>query len=211
LACKSNSRSLAVRVPLAGLLVVLASLAGCDESLPPREQNDTYLEASVRSDTAFVDVRIVNAFVDIKNDITISGSVRNLTDEVLSDVADVRLKIVLTDPTNPKRTITLTGTQNNLTGLVQVRNGILTLEPRYGANYRLGWRTQRWANGEDVFHDWRLLVTPVYDPIRHRNLYYLYPPLLLDVKVSAQLFNHTNPVTVSGQIVVLYRIFLFES
>lgn len=128
--CKPNFRLRACRGLASGFLFVLASLAGCDESLPPREELKQYLEASVRSDTSIIDVNIGNVTIDIRNDINITGSVRNLTDEVLSDEADVRLTVVLSDPEDSKRTIVLKGAANNLTGQVQVRNKTLTLEPR---------------------------------------------------------------------------------
>lgn len=190
----------------AGLMLV-----GCDESLPPREALAQFLEPSVRSDTSYVDIKVVNVSVTIRQDINITGAVRNLTDEVLSDDADVRLTATLRDVEDPKRSIVLNGGPANLTGLVQVRNGTVTLEPRYSANFFLKWRTQRWTNGEDVFHDWRLRVTPVFDANHRYLLYFLMPPILIDVTLTAQLFKNTSPMTVKGQIVVLYRIFLTEN
>jgi hypothetical protein len=208
---KSSSRLRVSRCLSGVFFLALASLAGCDESLPPRDEPRQFIEASVRSDTSYIDVAIGNVSVDIRNDINISGAVRNLTDEVLSDDADVRLTVVLTEREDAKRTITLSGGPTNLTGIVQVRNGILTLEPRYAADYTIVWRKQRWTDGEDVFHDWRTRVIPVFDERHLHLLYFLMPPILLDVKVTAQVFKNTSPLTVSGQIVVLYRIFLHES
>ena len=75
-------------------LVLLTSLglSGCEESLPPRQDPKTYLEASFSTQTRLI---TLDEFNLRKPRMVLRVSLRNLYDEVLQDTARVRGDVVL--------------------------------------------------------------------------------------------------------------------
>jgi hypothetical protein len=197
--------------PAIAIVLLLLSGAfiptGCEEALPPRDAPKDFLAAELSTDTSLM---VINLREDdppplVTTPWAITGTVQNITDEVIQDSADVRITITLVTRTQPKFTTVVKGAASNLVGFVQVRSGLLTIDTRYPAEFRLLWTDWRWSDGTGIWTPWWNKVHSVIVP--NGKNYDETPVIPLDVTASIQLFKHTAPVAWAGVMYLVIRLY----
>jgi hypothetical protein len=180
---------------------------GCDETLPPRDSPQEYLAATIRSDTSIVVIHLRQDAPPpvVSTPFSITGSVKNISEEVLEDTADIRITITLTTRTEPPLTAVLRGNEGNLQGRVQVQQRRLLLEPLYPAVFRVSWNDWRWSNGVGVWTPWWYQVRTYIDS---RGRAYDQTPLIpLDIEAKVQLYRHTAPLLWRGTVHMVVQLY----
>ncbi len=195
----------------ASLVMLGAALAcvlpACEESLPPRDVPREFLSASMVTDTSLIVIHLREDHPPpiVTQPWAIRGEVRNITDEVIQDSADVHITVTLTTRTTPPFTTVVRGTGSNLVGFVQVTNGLLLIDTRYPAAFRILWSDWRWSDGRGIWTPWRQeLHMGVDGNGKNFDQTNVIP---LDVTASIQLFRHTSPVKWAGVLYLVMRIY----
>jgi hypothetical protein len=193
-----NSRSLVRTLPWVAFLV--ASLTGCDESLPPRFDPPVVLVPSVRTNT----VRVI-----FNSDTLVAGGdleldVRNIYDEVLSEKARIIADLALNSPSDADSSRSLTLTADDIYKNKSLAFGILTVG--VGDTVRLIRRwDHRFNGGAPLWLHARFHEAMTMDG----KLYYQSDTLRVSVSGTVQLFDRVQPIPLDHVVMPLVYL-LYE-
>ena len=175
----------------------LATLS-CDESLPPRDEPEKFLQATYSIATGTVEIRDSMVF-GLAGGFVVS--VKNINTEVLQDVeaARVELDVWLRDSADVRTKVV--ATKRELTDPSFVSGGLFTLRPNVSANFLKQW-DHRTASGKPF---WEYVpMTLKYD--EHGNPYFETDSVRFVAKGKVQLFKTKAPELLPQiQFTLVYR------
>jgi hypothetical protein len=192
LAYKLNSSILAA-------LFLALPFAGCDESLPPRNQPLNFLEASLAPPHPVVEIENGQPIKDAGSFI---ATLKNSYDDVLQKKADIRATVEVWMEDNEFRRRTFRLPPGSLSSPAP-QGETLTLLPGQSARFVALW-DQRTDRGEP-FWSFVGLTTKVSPD---GDVYQDSDPVRLVAQVSIQLFENVQPrVSPPIHFTVIFRIF----
>lgn len=183
-----------------GLLVLLFSLCGCDELLPPREEPKTFLQAEYSVASGVVEIRDSVA-VGLGGSFVIS--VKNIYTEVLQDFEFARVDIDVWLRDTPAVGGKVVSTKRELTDRTLVFGGQLTLRPNVSATFLKQWE-HRTISGRRFWE-----YVPLTPKVTQTGEPYLESdPVNFVASGKAQLFKAKAPERLPQiQFSLVYRIF----
>jgi hypothetical protein len=188
--------------PTIALIVValLVLLAGCDESLPPRDEPLRILSGSFGIVDTFV---VVNDSMPIGTMGAFVSRVRNLYEDVLEDTALIQVDYTVVLEEMPDTAITFRATRKDILSTEVLNGALVTIKPNAEVVVRTRWSHHTNA-GTPI---WRLF--PLHmgaDP--GGRIYYQSDDIEIRVSCSIRTFKRL-PAIVQGPIrlLLIYRYF----
>jgi hypothetical protein len=189
-----------MRSLFAVLSVVASSFSTCEESLPPREEPNVYLEAEYSVSTGVVEIRD-SAAVGLGGAFTVS--VKNVYVEVLQENEFARAEIDVWLREMPEQRSKVIATRRELTDPSIVYGGLLTLRPNARATFLKQW-DHKTLGGRHLWEFVRL--TQKYTP--RGEPYLESDPLRLAASGKVQLFQARGITKLPRiEFELIYRIF----
>jgi len=184
--------------------LLIALLAGCEESLPPRNEPQNFLDVTFQGEDGTVELRDGETLVST----TPGGftvSVKNLYEEVLQDEEDINIDIDFWLAGNESISGTAHGDRSALLFSHMIQNGnLLTIEPQETALFHV-----QWDHAAEQF--WK--YTDLTFEVEHGSPFDIYffesGPITLAAKGTARLFKTTGVLQlVEDQFTINYKIYV---
>jgi hypothetical protein len=184
-----------------GILIVLSFSLGCDETLPPRDEPQRYLQASYS---------VVEGAVEIRDSVAVGFggrlvvSVKNIYAEVLQGDEYARADFDVWFRDVPDRTGTITASRRDLTDQSLIYAGQLTLRPNVTATFLKHWE-HKTTSGR---YFWEF-VSLHFVSVPFTNGYWESDSVRLVARGRVQLFKTRAPQLLSPiQFTFVYRLWV---
>ena len=177
--------------------------AGCDESLPPREDPQDFLVVSLSGEPGSVLLEEnLSMFSQIPGGFTVG--LTNLHDEVLQAQEDISIDITFSVQGSPNIGGTAHGDRNQLLNFMMMHGDLLTIEPESTATFFIQWNhgeVRLWESNGLTFH--RIDGNPV------DITWFESGPLSVVASGTARFFENIAPLELpDARMEIDYKIFV---
>jgi len=188
-----------LNIILFAALAAILSLAGCDESLPPRDEPLAILRGSFAMTDTFIVV--TNGAIGSTAGGFVSR-VTNLYNDVLEDTGLVKVDYTVVMEDQPEHVATFTATQNNVLSTEVLNGRLVTLKPNQDIVVRYRWNNHTSAD----LPIWSLVTLhPGSDP--GGRAYLQSDPVSFQVTCSIRTYKRVPAIVIGPKrIIVIYRI-----